>query len=560
MDRLGILLALLLTLVASSMAWAHEGHSEVPTPAAASERPRLESDGSELEIVATANGDVLTIYLDRKATNEPVGGATIEVSGDGIAAAEASEVSPGTYELHKDWISSPGEKTLVFFVTADGQSDLLNGVLDIHGPEAENVAEAPTSFWLNPMIWGVAAAAAAIGFFLAFAFRPSRLPADSNPDQVSRPAIKAIKHAAEIIVIAAFASAIMFPDARAHEDHAGSPKPAASGDAPRRLPDGDVMVPKPSQRLLEVRTIVAKSAQATSGEQLGGLVISNPSSAGQVQAPMDGQIELAERGISYVGQKVKAGEVLAALAPSMPVYERGALQQLAADVEGKMRIAEQKLNRLNRISGIIAQKEIEDTQVELDALRVQQRALAPKSAERLMLKAPVDGLISVANVRPGQVVSARDTLFEIVDPQKLWVEAIGAAGHATGDVAGAHAIDDEGHRISLKYIGRAPTLRQQTLPLLFEVEGEHDGLNIGMAVKVVVQRNDTRKGVTLPDAAIVRGASGVSQVWIKIAPERFKAALVRTAPLDGENVLVVSGLEDGARVVTRGAELINQIR
>ncbi len=556
MNRLGISLVLLLLLILSPKARAHEGHSDAPAAVALPESPRLESAGTELELVATAKSDVMTIYLDRLATNEPVKGATIEVSGEGIPSAKASEVIPGTYEIHGDWIATPGEKALIFFVTTGEQSDLLNGVLDIRGHEAENVVEAAAGIWLNPILWGIAAAAAAIGFFLSFAFRPSRIPADNEP--AARPAIK---HAAEIIVMALLASAALIGDGRADpgHDHGGG-SPATSGDAPRRLPDGDVFIPKPSQRLLEVRTAVAKFAEATSGEQLVGTVISNPSSAGQVQAPMDGQIELGERGISFVGQQVKAGEVLAALAPSMPVYERGALQQLAADVEGKMRIAEQKLSRLNRISGIIAQKEIEDTQVELEALRVQQGALAPKAAERLSLKAPVDGLISVANVRPGQVVSARDTLFEIVDPKKLWVEAIGAAGHATGTVTAAHAIDDEGHRIPLKYIGQAPTLRQQTLPLLFEVEGEHDGLIIGSTVKVVVQRNDARKGVALPDAAVVRGASGVSQVWIKVSPERFKPALVRTVPLDGETLLVVSGLDEGARVVTQGAELINQVR
>ena len=35
---------------------------------------------------------------------------------------------------------------------------------------------------------------------------------------------------------------------------------------------------------------------------------------------------------------------------------------------------------------------------------------------------------------------------------------------------------------------------------------------------------------------------------------------VRVEPLDGERVLIVSGVEPGKRVVTQGAELLNQIR
>jgi hypothetical protein len=257
---------------------------------------------------------------------------------------------------------------------------------------------------------------------------------------------------------------------------------------------------------------------------------------------------------------VEAGEVLAMLSPSMPVYERGSLQQLAAEVEGKVRIAEQKLSRLTRIAGVVPQRDIDDTRAELDALREQRRVLAPKSAEKLLLKAPVSGIISVATVRAGQVVTARDTLFEIVDPDRLWVEAIGNSGHGTDDISAAHALDGDGHVIKLSYIGRAPTLKQQSLPLLFKVEGPHSGLTIGSTVKVVMQGKSASQGIVLPHAAVVRGLNGLSQVWAKVSAERFKALPVQAVSLDGSRVLVIAGIEQGSRVVVEGAELINQIR
>jgi membrane fusion protein, heavy metal efflux system len=42
--------------------------------------------------------------------------------------------------------------------------------------------------------------------------------------------------------------------------------------------------------------------------------------------------------------------------------------------------------------------------------------------------------------------------------------------------------------------------------------------------------------------------------------ERFEPRSVRVEPLDGERVLVVSGLKAGVRVVTQGAELLDQVR
>ena len=194
-----------------------------------------------------------------------------------------------------------------------------------------------------------------------------------------------------LMLIAALVLGACTDPARAHEghDHGEDQNPAAAvaqTDAPRRLPDGEVFLPKPSQRLLHVRTIIAKPEEAREARELIGTVVPDPSTFGQVQAPMDGRIELPDRGISHVGQRVKEGEVLALLSPSIPIADLGTMQQLTAEVVGKLRIAEQKLSRLTRIAGVVAQKDIDDTRAELDALREQQRVLAPKDAERIRSK------------------------------------------------------------------------------------------------------------------------------------------------------------------------------
>jgi RND family efflux transporter MFP subunit len=277
---------------------------------------------------------------------------------------------------------------------------------------------------------------------------------------------------------------------------------------------------------------------------------------------MDGVIELAGEGVSFVGQTVRAGDVLARLAPSMPVYERGSLEQMAADVEGKLRVAEQRLARLTGVTkGYVAQGAIEDAQVEVDSLREQKRKLEPKPAEKLPLTAPVSGIISVANVRPGQVVNARDTLFEIVDPSRLWVEAIGAGGlDDYSAIKAAQAIDGKGKPIALTYVGQAPTLRQHSRPIYFKVEDPRSTLAIGTTVKVILQSGDEVAGVVLPSSAVVRGVNGLPQVWSKAAPERFKPRPVRTLALDGDRVLITAGIGAGDRIVVDGAELINQVR
>jgi membrane fusion protein, heavy metal efflux system len=66
--------------------------------------------------------------------------------------------------------------------------------------------------------------------------------------------------------------------------------------------------------------------------------------------------------------------------------------------------------------------------------------------------------------------------------------------------------------------------------------------------------------VAVPREAVLRGSNGQSLVFEHSNPERFVPREVRVEPLDGAKVLIVAGVEPGRRIVTQGAELLNQIR
>ena len=64
----------------------------------------------------------------------------------------------------------------------------------------------------------------------------------------------------------------------------------------------------------------------------------------------------------------------------------------------------------------------------------------------------------------------------------------------------------------------------------------------------------------MPRAAVQSGFGNLSVVWEHTAPETFVPHIVTLAPLDADSVLVTGGLGDGARVVTTGAQFVNQVR
>src|SRR5688500_4682783 len=78
--------------------------------------------------------------------------------------------------------------------------------------------------------------------------------------------------------------------------------PSASSNGPSRQPDGSVFLPKPAQRQLSVRTMIAKSEELARTVELAGKVTVDPNAGGKVQAMALGRIEPGPQGLPSIGR------------------------------------------------------------------------------------------------------------------------------------------------------------------------------------------------------------------------------------------------------------------
>ena len=184
----------------------------------------------------------------------------------------------------------------------------------------------------------------------------------------------------------------------------------------------------------------------------------------------------------------------------------------------------------------------------------------PTLVEREEIRAPISGVVSASNVVAGQVVDAREVLFEIVDPARYWVEAIAHDAGVVSNLSAAFAVTNSGETLPLEFAGLGLSLKQQAAPLTFRVAQTSSNLSIGKPVTVILQSSVELSGIVLPAASVVRAPSGLAMVWVKTEPERFEPHTVRYEALDGQRVVVTAGLKLDVRVVTDGATLLNQIR
>lgn len=348
-------------------------------------------------------------------------------------------------------------------------------------------------------------------------------------------------------------------------DHGDVSAAATTGNAPKRQPSGSVFLPKPSQRQLAIRTLVAEPQSLPRTVELNGRVVMDPNAGGKVQPVAGGRVEPGPRGLPVLGQAVKRGEVLARVRSSASPIERANQAATAAELRAQLQTAERTAERLQQLEGSVPQKEIDAARAEVVALRQRSAAVGASVDATESLVAPVGGVIAAAHVVAGQVVDAREVLFEIVDPQRLMVEANAFDAALVGQIAAAGASPGGGVGVPLRFVGAGRTLREGALPLVFRTDTGRLGkelppLAVGQPVTVVVQTRTQVQGVPVPTAAVVKNPSNQDIVWVHIGAEVFEPRPVRWAALDGSTVSVIDGLKAGDRVVAQGAALVNQVR
>ncbi len=538
---------------------AHEGHDHgaPPAPVATAGSPRVALHSDAYELVGILRGDRLTLFLDRYAGNAPVTDAGLVVTigtGTDVAATPTPE---GTYVVASDRLVGAGPLELVFAITHPGGDDLLIGTLDrpaapaAGAPAGAGHASAQAASVVIagrpvPVLYLAMGAALAVGLLLGATLRRSR-PALSMTGLVL------------VLLIAGTGLA------SAHEghDHGEAAKAAPpAGDTPRRLADGSVFAPKPTQRLLEIRTQVTKTEEARKTLALVGRVIADPNRSGQVQSITGGRIVAPESGLPRLGQIVRRGDILATVEQAVPQADRTTIAERVGEIEQQIAMVEAKLKRSRSLAerAIAPQSQVIDFEIELAGLMRRREIVGRIRIEPELLRAPLDGVVSAVRVVAGQVVGSQDVLFQIVDPAGLWVEALSYGDVDLSQLDGASALLPRGKPLSLSFRGTGRALQQQATLVHFAVEDPPATVAIGQPVRVTARNGASVSGIILPRDAVVRGGNGEALVWRHTDPERFEPRPVRTEPFDATRLVIRSGVAPGERIVVRGAEHLNQIR
>jgi membrane fusion protein, heavy metal efflux system len=584
---------------------------------AAPAAPRFEAANDAYEVVGRVEGDELRLWLDRWATNEPVTAAGLTVT-IGQRQVDAKAEADGTYLVELPEADTEGTYPVLVAVSGDETPTILAGQLVISD---EHAHAAEGGLMLNIGLWaggGALLLLAGGGLWLVRRRRGAVVAAGL----------------AVTLGLGAIALAPENATAGPGHDHGGEEAaPAATGDQAVRLPDGDILAPKPMQRLINLRTMVTEGGPQSAAIMLTGQVIADPNASGVVQSQIGGRVSGR---LPTLGQDVSQGQALATVTPAFDpagtagiVESQGQVAQdlalarqrvarlasggasevdaelagararanggATAEARAELTAARQRLDRLQRLDGVVPAREIEaaradvrgiearisalqaeanatvqalqarraalvgEAQAEASALGARQSSLRTVRNPSETLSAPVSGVISGVEVVQGQVVAPGQTLFSIIRPGALLVEARAqdAIAARLGGTATARLAD--GRTVDLARLGAGLALVDGAAPVRFQILNDIS-LRVGDPVSVFVTSAQPVDGIAVPREAVVRGPSGQTVVFVKEGAERIAMVPVAIADLDANRFLVTSGLSAGQRIVTTGAGLLAQVR
>ena len=534
--------AILLSAPSTSYAHGDEDHGAAPVASAPTgAKPRIEARTATLELVAAIDGDDMTIWIDGWADNAPVTDANVNVTIDG--KSQSAKPAGSVYTVSDAKLESAGAHQVAFLITRAGTVESLSAALKISGEPTTSGGSSGWTYW-------IVAAGIAVLAIIGLIFWRSR-------------------KAGAAVAVGALALLLLQPrpiQAHGDEDHSATPaKPsltvgAGGGDAAARLPNGDVFAPKAVQRIIGLRTIVAAEGVVTPSGNLTGQIIADPRRGGLVQSATGGRVSAGASGVAVIGQPVRAGQILAIIEPPLQAIDRASLSRELGDLDQQIALAANRAARLRRLEGVVPRRDIEEAAITLRGLQSRRAGLGQATSAREVLRAPISGVISVSGVRVGQVVGAQTTLFEIVDPSRLFVEAnlFDRRPIATG--ARAVGKTSDGATFDLVFEGAGLADRGRAAQGLFRIVGAPPRLRIGESVTLSVPLGESVAGVIVPRAALISGTNGLTSVFVKTRAEAFALRNVTTAPVDAENVAILTGVKAEDRVVTIGAPLLGQVR
>lgn len=259
--------------------------------------------------------------------------------------------------------------------------------------------------------------------------------------------------------------------------------------------------------------------------------------------------------LARTGKSVKTGEVLA-------VIDSGdvSLQHRADDAEARrLELLEERQLALVA-KGFLSKSAGENATAQRDVARAR-ADISRRSLEKTQVRAPMDGVVEVQVVAPGDYVKLGDPLFQLVAPKKLRAHLpfpesaasrlkLGQAVRLTSPTAPGKI-----YQSTIRDIRPGIVEGSRTLDVLVDIDNADGGLRGGGTVNATVSLAAKASALTVPEQSVVLRPAG-KVVYVIVDENGQKKAqqkVIKAGAKRGGRVEVLEGLVGAETVALDGA-------
>ena len=266
-----------------------------------------------------------------------------------------------------------------------------------------------------------------------------------------------------------------------------------------------------------------------------------------VHARVAGWVEVLH--VHALGETVRAGQVLMELyAPELVAAQEDYLIALRSGGVGS-RAQRAAATRL-RVLGV------EDSFIDELAKR-------GSSLQRVPVRAPADGVVTMLDVRHGMYVTPSTIMLEIANLDSVWVrvdvfpEELERLGEGTIYAAlRLVGVPDRLWRGEVGYVYPSLDATARTVQLRVPVPNRRGVLRIGQLMQASLRGEDREPTLAVPSEAVIRTADG-ERVILDLGEGRFRPQAVHAGLRADGYTEILHGLDEGQQVVVSAQFLID---
>lgn len=250
--------------------------------------------------------------------------------------------------------------------------------------------------------------------------------------------------------------------------------------------------------------------------------------------------------VKAVGERVKKGDLLFELySPELVNGQEEYLQATSTNNRGLIRASRERLRSLG-----LTIKQIENLKA------------SKKVKELIQIHSPQNGVISELNIREGMHVMPATVIMSIVDLSEVWLIADVFEQQASWVKLGLSAEASLPYLPGKTFKGQVdfiyPDLEPKTrsLRVRLKFDNPDEMLKPNMFAHVSIYGGAKKNVIAIPREALIRSGQ-TERVIIAKGKGRFEAQEVKSGIESGDWVEIISGIDEGAEVVTSAQFMID---